>query len=57
VPYKIIKQKDKFCVAKEDGTIVHCHDSLEKAKNHMAALYANVEDAARKAAGLKNKKE
>jgi len=55
MPYKIIKQNDKFCVAKEDGTIIHCHDTLEKARKHMAALYVNVEDAARKAAGVDKK--
>ncbi len=56
MPYKIVKQGEKYCVTKEDGTVVHCHDTLEKAKNHMAALYVNVEDAARKAAGLLKKK-
>ena len=50
MPWKIQKNGDQYCVHKEnaDGTVgerVKCHDSEDKAKAHMRALYANVEDA------------
>ena len=53
MPYKIEKQNDQFCVVKETtGATVKCHPTQKEAEDHMAALYANVEDAARKGAGL-----
>lgn len=54
MPWKIVQQGDKYCVVKKNsGKVVKCHPTKEKAKDHMAALYANVEDAARKGAGVK----
>jgi len=42
MPYKLIKQNGKTCVAKESGTVVPggCHADESKAKAHMRALYA-----------------
>jgi HK97 family phage major capsid protein len=51
MPYQIQKNDaGMFCVHKEnaDGTageVVKCHDTEQGAKDHMAALYANVADA------------
>ena len=50
MPYKIVKEENKYCVHKEnaDGSVgktVKCHDSESQAKAHMRALYANVKDA------------
>lgn len=50
MPYKIQRDDGRYCVHKEnaDGSVgdtVACHDSEAEAKQHMAALYANVEDA------------
>ncbi len=42
MPYKIVKQKDKYCVMNTDtGENKGCSDSEDMAKQHMAALYAN----------------
>jgi phage head maturation protease len=42
VPWRIEKREDEFCVIKEsDGSTEKCHDSEEKAKAHMQALYAS----------------
>lgn len=42
MPYKIVKKDDKWCVQKKDGSkTVGCHNSEEKAKRQMSALYAN----------------
>lgn len=50
MPWEIKKDGDQFCVV-EEGTETKvpggCHDTEQKAKDHMAALYANVEDASR----------
>lgn len=43
MPYKL--SEDGMSVMKEDGTLVKKHDSPEKAKAHLAALEANVNDA------------
>jgi len=43
MPYKL--SEDGLSVLKEDGTLVKKHDSKEKAKAHLGALEANVEDA------------
>jgi hypothetical protein len=42
MPYKLIKQNGKTCVAKESGAVVSggCHADEAKAKAHMRALYA-----------------
>ena len=50
MPYMIVKDGDKWCVHlqnedKTSGETVKCHPSEEEAKKHMAALYANVDDA------------
>lgn len=46
MPYRIQKQKGKFCVVNEDtGAVEKCHATREKAQAHMAALYVNVEEA------------
>ncbi len=53
MPWKIEKQGNQFCVVKKDGgETVKCHMTEKDAQAHMEALYANVEDAARKGAGL-----
>jgi len=51
MPWKIVHAEgdDRWCVHKENddktpGEKVKCHDSEEKAKAHMKALYANVEE-------------
>lgn len=41
MPYKL----EGKCVVKEDGEEVKCHDSIEDAKAHLAALNTNVPDA------------
>lgn len=48
MPYEIKKLDDQFCVVKKDTTERvpgGCHSSEDAAKQHMAALYANVGDA------------
>ena len=53
MPWKIMKQNNQFCIVKEgSGEVVKCHPTEKEAQAHMDALYANVEDAARKGAGL-----
>lgn len=44
MPWKVEKDGDKFCVKKDTGETVKCHDSRAKAVKHMRALYANVKD-------------
>jgi HK97 family phage prohead protease len=45
MPYKLTEQDGKFCVAKDDGSVVKCHPTKNEAEAHLAALYANVPDA------------
>jgi HK97 family phage major capsid protein len=52
MPWKIIKKGNEFCVHKEntDGTAgdeITCHKTEQDAKNHLAALHANVPDASK----------
>lgn len=48
MPWHISKQDDKFCVVKDDtDEIVTCHDTMQQAKDHLAALYANEPSAAK----------
>jgi len=50
MPYHIIQQDGRFCVAKEgEDTPMEggCHDNEQDAKDHMAALYAKEPDAAK----------
>lgn len=54
MPYLIQKDDDQFCVhlKNEDGSagdVVKCHPTEQEAKDHMAALYANAEEAAESA--------
>lgn len=57
MPWKIVKRENEFCVVKKsDGSVVKCHPTRDKASAHLRALYANVEDAARKGAGVKKEK-
>lgn len=44
MPYKLGKRDGKTCVLKDDGTVVKCHESADKAKAHLRALYKNVKD-------------
>lgn len=53
MPWKIEKRGNQYCVVKKSGETVKCHPTREKAEAHLRALYANVEDAMRKGAGLK----
>lgn len=47
MPWHISKRGEQFCVVKDgDGSTVACHSSEEKAKKHLAALYANEPSAA-----------
>lgn len=42
MPYKIVKEDDKYIVRKkEDNKLIGTHDSREKAKKQIAAIYAN----------------
>lgn len=45
MPYHIVKDGDKFCVEVKSGPSkgrrAGCHDTEEKAKRQMSALYAN----------------
>lgn len=41
MPYKITKDGEQWCVEKEGGKRMGCHDSEAKAKKQMAALYAS----------------
>ena len=47
MPYEIREMNDQYCVCTPgDGPIEGgCHDTRAEAQDHMAALYANVEDA------------
>jgi TolA-binding protein len=46
MPYDIVQQGERYCVRnKETKKIEKCHGSSEKAKAHMKALYASVDDA------------
>jgi phage head maturation protease len=50
VPWHIAKRGDEWCVIKDDdGESEGCHDSEEKAKRQMRALYASEETENRKA--------
>lgn len=45
-PWHIEKRDDQWCViADETDEVVKCHDTEQAAKDHLAALYANVPDA------------
>lgn len=53
MPWKIRETDGEFCIMEVDGDkVVKCHPSMQEAKDHMAALYANVEDATK--AGARN---
>lgn len=42
MPYKIMKMGGQYCVYKKDGNMkMGCSDSLQKAKDQIAAIYAN----------------
>lgn len=45
MPYEIQQQNGKHCVFKQGGELIKCHDTEQEAKDHMAALYANVSEA------------
>jgi hypothetical protein len=45
MPYKVSKNDEKYCVEKEDGERVGCHETRQEAINHLAALYSSVNDA------------
>jgi len=50
VPWHVEKREDEWCVIKDsDGESEGCHDSEEKAKRQMRALYASEETENRKA--------
>lgn len=53
MPWKIVPNEDgKFCVVKKsDGKVVKCHPTREKARSHIAALYANEPSEAKKSIG------
>lgn len=48
MPYEIVEDDGRYCVHKVGGEAVPggCHDTLQEAERHMAALYANEDDAA-----------
>jgi HK97 family phage prohead protease len=47
-PWHVEERDGQFCVvADETSETVKCHDTREAANDHMAALYANVEDASK----------
>lgn len=55
MPYMIQKNGDLFCVHlqnddKTTGEKIKCHSSMQEAKDHMAALYAAMQDESMKAA-------
>lgn len=42
MPWRIEKRGSQYCVVKkDDGKKAGCHDSREKAKKQLAALYAS----------------
>lgn len=45
MPYKIVKQGEKYCVAKKTGETLKCYTSKKEAVKYLAALYANVKEA------------
>lgn len=45
MPYKIIKDKGRYCVAKKTGEVLKCYSDKKEATKYLAALYANVKDA------------
>lgn len=54
MPYEIARRGSQFCVMKQGTSeTVACHPTMEKARKHMAALYANVPDASTKAVPVK----
>ncbi len=57
MPWTIIKEDKNFCIHKENedgsaGDKVKCHSTEQEAKDHMKALYANMEGDAMKYQGL-----
>lgn len=53
MPYKIERRDSRFCVIAEDtGKQVGCHDTEEKAKAQIRALYASVPDAKKSLDGV-----
>jgi len=45
-PWHISEQDGRFCVIKdEDSSVEKCHDTMEEAEAHMAALYAGEKSA------------
>lgn len=52
MPWKISERDGTFCVVKkDDGKLVKCHPTREKAKSHLTALYVNEPSAAKKSMG------
>lgn len=52
MPWKISERNGTFCVVtKDDGEVVKCHSTREKAKSHLTALYVNEPSAAKKSMG------
>lgn len=43
MPYKIEERNGKHCVIKKPNTVKKCYSDPEKAKDYMAALYANTD--------------
>lgn len=45
MPYKVFREKGRFCVHKmngsEKGDLIHCHESAEMARRQQAALYVS----------------
>lgn len=50
MPWNIKKRNNKYCVYKEDGTLVYCHKTQRMANRQIQALYAS-ETEVEKAAG------
>jgi len=49
MPYQVYPEDGKFCVHKKNpdgsmGTLIHCHDTKDKAMAQMRALYANTNE-------------
>jgi hypothetical protein len=49
MPYEIKKEDDKYCVYKQGGDKVACHDTREKAEGQIAAIEASEGETAKKA--------
>lgn len=47
MPWKIEQNGTEYCVVTKDGATVKCHTSEDDAKQHMKALYANVDEVAK----------